>query len=88
MEANEKTYPWTDEYKPADEERIVELKGPQKRASEPAKTATESKLELALCSLQSAETNQNSQRKIHCSHGPVSTNAVFGKCALNDMRYS
>ncbi len=44
MEGNEKTYPRMDEYKPADKERIVELKVPQKRASEPAKTATESKL--------------------------------------------
>ncbi len=41
-----------DEYKPAGKERIVELKSPQKRASEPAKTATGSKLESALCSLQ------------------------------------
>ncbi len=51
MEGNEKTYPWMDENKPADKERIVELKGPQKRASELAETATESKLEPAFCSL-------------------------------------
>ncbi len=86
-EGNEKTYPRTNEYKPADKEWIVELKGPQKRASEPDKTATESKLEPALCSLQSAEPDQNSQREIptaHCSRGLVSANAVFGKCAPNN----
>ncbi len=77
-----------DEYKTADKKRIVELKGPQKRANEPAETATESQLETALCSLQSAETDQNSQREIptaHCSRGPVSANAVFGKCATNSI---
>ncbi len=65
-----------------------ELKGPQKRASEIAKTATESKLEPAPCSLQSAETDQNSQMEIltaHCSRGLVSANAVFRKCALNNI---
>ncbi len=87
---NEKMYPRMDEYKPAEKERIVELKGLQKRASEPAKTATESKLEPALCSLQSAKTDQNSQREIptaHCSRGPVSANAVFRKCAPNNHTF-
>ncbi len=76
-----------DEYKPADKEQIVELKGPQKRAGEPVENAIESKLEPALCSLQGAETDQNSQREIptaHGSRGPVSANPMFGKCAPNE----
>ncbi len=50
--------------------------------------ATGSKLEPTLCSLQSAETDKNSQWEIpsaHCPRGPTSTNAVFGKCIPNTL---
>ncbi len=69
------------------------LRSLQKRASEPAETTTGSKLEPALCSLQSAETDKNSRWEIpaaHCSRGPVSANAVFGNVlqtpALSSVR--
>ncbi len=63
------------------------LKSPQKQGSKPAKTTTGSK-QARTSTLQSAEcwNGQELQWKIpatHFSHGLVSSNAVFGKCAPN-----
>ncbi len=65
-----KMYLRTDEYKLADRERIVKLKGLQKRANKPAETITESKLEPTLCNLQSAETEHMSVLTL-CHHSQI-----------------